>query len=219
MDAAAAVGPCSTITRHGPVGHHVSDRWADQALLAGRVLSGDVDQVRAALLGLVDDRAARVASPQQPAAHPAAGDLRLQAGDLQDAACLALLLLESPVERQLLRDLEHVDGLDRGIRSDQLCGARHRLVVDARAEDRHQRRVVGDLDEADGPLRARDPVLLLRVEPLAAPVQKVPRHPDDHPAGTDDPSLPGGGRRRRRTRPRSPSHPAPRSAEPACPSS
>jgi len=35
------------------------------------------------------------------------------------------------VERQLLRDVEHVDGLDSGIGSDELRGPRHRLVVDA----------------------------------------------------------------------------------------
>src|SRR5262249_40986008 len=115
--------------------------------LARDVLSRDVDQVRAALLRLLDDRAPGASRPDQPAVHPAAGERRLETRYLQHPRGLLLLGHKVSVERPLFSDPEHVNDLYGGIGPDELRNPRDRLVIDAAPQDRDERRRVSALPE------------------------------------------------------------------------
>ena len=154
------------------------------------MLGADVDQVRASRPRLVDDGATGVAGADQLRPYLQPARARLQAGDLEGAARLVFLGIEVAVGQLVrLRDPEDVERLDGGIGIDHDCRSGHRLAVDAGAEDRHQGRFVGNLEEVERPLAAAHLLQLPRVDAEVAAVEDVADKADAQPGGAEQARL------------------------------
>src|SRR3954452_4415492 len=162
-----------------------------------RLLGGEDDGLHAAALGLVDDRL-----PGAPRAHRRGRDLdalvllphRLRPRQRRPGA-LELLLGEGGVDRQRHRDLEDPQRLDRRavVRLEGLGvllgreapGRLHDVVVERRAEDRHEdRAVLGVVALPAQRLLGHDDALEQRLA-LRAAVRDVERDPAPEPAEAD----------------------------------